>query len=104
MQELAAALPETNEERWYGTPAFKVAGKGFVRKRPEDGVITLPSEEKRELMASEPDVFFETPHYEGSQWLLVRLPKIKKAELRELLTDAWRMRAPTKVLKAHPEV
>jgi hypothetical protein len=106
VQELAGALPSTTEERWYGTPAFKVGGKGFVRQKDGmDGVVALPSEEKDALLASEPAKYFITPHYEGDgAWFLVRLAKVSKAELRELLTDAWRSQAPPKVLAAHPEV
>jgi hypothetical protein len=106
VQDLAAALPATTEERWYGTPAFKVGGKGFVRQKDRmDGVIAIPSEEKDVLVESEPDKFFVTPHYEGDgPWFLVRLGKVSKTELRELLTDAWRLQAPPKVLAANPEV
>ena len=107
VQELAAALPDTKEERWYGTPAFKVGGKGFVRQKERmDNVIAFPSEEREILLASEPDKFFITPHYDrdDSLWLLGRLGKIPKAELREILTDAWRLCAPPKVLAKHPDL
>jgi hypothetical protein len=106
VQELTARLPETVEQQWYGTPAIKVGGKGFVRQKERmDGVIAFPSDEKEILLASEPDKYFTTPHYDnGGTWLLGRLSKIPKAELRELLTDAWRLCAPPKVLKAHPDV
>lgn len=107
MQELAGALPETAEQQWYGTPAFKVGGKGFVRQKERTGhnVIAFPSEEKEILLASEPAKYFTTPHYDnGGEWLLGRLAEIPKAELRELLTDAWRLCAPPKVRKEHPDV
>jgi hypothetical protein len=106
VQELAAKLPDVAEAQWYGTPAMKVGGKGFVRlKERMDDVIAFPSEEKEILLATDPAKYFTTPHYEtGGDWLLANLSKVPKAELREILTDAWRLCAPPKVLKAHPDL
>lgn len=102
---IGSALPATTVEQWYGTPALKVAGKGFLRRRPEsEGVVAVPSGEKQALLATRPDAYYETPHYEGTDWLLVRLAKIGEKELREVITDAWRLRAPPKVRRAHPDV
>jgi len=84
---------------------MKVGGKGFVRQRPEsDEVVALRSAEKESLLASEPAIYFETDHYKGTEWLLVRLPKISEKELGELMTDAWRLCAPPKVRAAHSDI
>ena len=56
-------------------------------------------DEKEVLLASSPDRFFTTPHYDGYPMLLVRLDRIDPDELREVLTDSWRARAPRAALK-----
>ena len=102
--EIGTALPETAVGLWYGKPALTIAGKGFLHLGEGDDPLSFPSEEKDDLLAARPDAFSETDHLRGSVWLHVRLSKISKAELRELLTDAWRMKAPPKVRRAHSEV
>jgi hypothetical protein len=59
--------------------------------------------EKQMLLASDPDKFFTEPHYNGFPAVLVRLPKIGKKELRELVTDAWRTQAPRALVRAFDE-
>ena len=54
--------------------------------------------EKEALLASSPDRFFETPHYDGYPMLLVRLDAIELDELTEVITDSWRARAPRRLL------
>ena len=102
--ELAGKLPEVEESTSYGTPCIKVKGRLIARLREEGDTIAVPTDEKDALMASSPDVSFSTPHYDGYPMVLVQLPKIRKAELREVLTDAWRMRAPAKVQREHPDL
>ena len=38
-----------------------------------------------------------TPHYDGYPVVLVDLDKIDQAELRELITDSWLIKAPPKL-------
>lgn len=104
VQKIAAKLPETVESTSYGTPAFKVKGKLFVRLREEGDVLAIYTDDKEGQMAADPSVYFSTPHYDGYPMVLVRLPKISEKELGEVLTDAWRIRAPKMVRKAHPEI
>jgi hypothetical protein len=104
VQKIMARLPETEEGTSYGTPAFKVKGKFLVRLREDSTSLVVPTSEKAALLADDRDVFFTTPHYDGHPSILVRLPKVSEKELRELLTDAWRIKAPPKVLKAHTDV
>jgi hypothetical protein len=50
--------------------------------------------ERQALLLGEPDVFFTAPGYGGMPLVLLRLEMVDAARLRELVTDAWRMRAP----------
>lgn len=69
---------------------------------PNDYVLavrTADSTEKEGLIASNPDVYFTEPHYNGYPAVLVRLERIPLDELEELLTDAWRCMAPRALVK-----
>jgi hypothetical protein len=100
VRRIALALPETTERTMYGTAAFYVRGKWFARVKEPGDVLVVPVaslEDKGELIAAEPGTFFTTPHYDGSASVLVRFRAVDPGELAELLTDAWRLRAPRRV-------
>ena len=101
VRRIALALPATTEKPSYGTPGFRVKDKLFARIREEGDVLVVWCEdlgEKAALLAAEPDKFFTTPHYDGHPTVLVRLGAVGVDELRELLTDAWRVRAPRRLV------
>ncbi len=50
--------------------------------------------EKQALLLGEPEVFFTTSAYDWLPLVMVRLEAIDINRLRELVTDAWHMRAP----------
>jgi hypothetical protein len=50
--------------------------------------------EKQALLLGEPDKFFTAPGYDGWPLVMLRLAEVDPARLAELVTDAWRMRAP----------
>jgi hypothetical protein len=109
VRRISMSLPETAERPSYGSPAWRVKDRAFARLRQEhpvaeDGDVLVVwvagLDEKEALIAAEPDVFFTVPHYEGHATVLVRLKAIAEDELAELLTDAWRLRAPGRLRKA----
>ncbi len=55
--------------------------------------------EKEALLESEPKKFRTTPHYDGYPTVLLHLPSLGKRELRELITDSWRIKAPPKLVR-----
>ena len=101
LRSIALSLPEATERPMHGTPAFYVRTK-FFTKLSHDGrtaVVHVDSlEEKEALLAAEPRKLTTTPHYDGYRMVLVVLAKVSKAELRELVTESWRLRAPKKLL------
>ena len=104
VRRIALSLPETTEKPWFNTPGFRVKDKGFLRIRTEaeGGLVVFVADlgEKDALLASDPAKFFTTPHYDGYPAVLVDLAAIDVDELRELITDSWRLKAPKRVLKA----
>ncbi len=106
VRRLALALPHVEEIDSDGFD-FRVAGKGFVWSYPERtpgrprrirtdiAVLFVGDEaEKQALLLGEPEVFFTTPAYDGWPLVMLRLAEVDARRLAELMTDAWRMRAP----------
>jgi len=97
---IAKTLPRVEVSTWYGTPGLKVAGKGFARLRTEaeGGLVLLCSlEEKERLLESGEPAYYTTPHYDGYGSIIVDLKKIGGDALRELIVQAWRLKAPPKL-------
>jgi hypothetical protein len=57
--------------------------------------------EKAALLGADTDKFFTEPHYHGFPAVLVRLPAVSVAELRQVITEAWRCQAPKDLLAAY---
>lgn len=101
---LGTRLPGVEIATSYGTPALRVRGKGMCRLRTDPDALVLRVHdlgEREALLQGQPDVFFSTPHYDGHPYVLVRLGAVDPVELAELLEDAWRVRAPKRVVAAH---
>jgi hypothetical protein len=102
--ELARELPEIEETTSWGKPSFKVGGKPFagMTVRHEGAMWTRCDRDERPvLIASNPDAYRLTPHFESSPaYLLIWLEHVDEDELRERLIDAWLIQAP-KRLAAH---
>jgi hypothetical protein len=109
IRRIALALPQVEEIDSDGFD-FRVADKGFVWSYPERrpgkprlirtdiAVLYVGDEaEKQALLLGEPEIFFTTPGYDGWPLVMLRLAEISVGRLRELVTDAWRMRAPDTV-------
>jgi hypothetical protein len=95
VKAIAQTLPRAEESTSYRTPAIKVCGKLVARLR-EDGesLAILASLEARTALPSlEPQTFSIPQHYVGSEMFVIALPEVQLEELRELLTDAWRIAA-----------
>jgi hypothetical protein len=106
VRSLALGLPHVEEIDSDGFD-FRVGGKGFVWSYPERlpgkprrirtdiAVLYVGDEaEKQALLLGEPGTFFTTSEYDGWPLVLVRLAQVGSGRLAELVTDAWRMRAP----------
>jgi hypothetical protein len=89
--EIARDLPGVEAGTSYGTPALRLKGKFFSRLR-EDGdslVVKVDFTERDMLMEADPEVFYITDHYLNYPSVLVRLSKVKRATLADLLRHSW---------------
>jgi hypothetical protein len=98
---IGSRLPGVETGTSYGTPSLRVKDKFMCRLRtdPDALVVRVVDLADREaLLQGRPDVYFSTPHYDGHPYLLVRLDAVDPQELAELLEDAWRIRAPKRLV------
>lgn len=112
IRRIATALPETTAD--HTGSSYAVAGKAICwtwleRIDPKQARVPNPSvvavrvaheSEKELLIDMDPDVFFTEPHYNGFPAILVRLAAVDVDTLERLLVDAWRLRAPKKLVAA----
>jgi len=100
VREIAHGLPGAVEGTSYGTPAFRVGNKRFIRLK-EDGeslVVKIDFDQRTMRMRADPETFYITDHYLNYPWLLVRLATVAQDDLRDLLREAWRLSAPKRLL------
>ena len=118
VSRLALSLPESLESlSSEGHRQWRVKDKSFAWERPlrRGDLEALGSSAprgpilavrvpdlgaKEALLADDAAVYFTTPHFNGYPAVLVRLPRITRPELKELLTEAWLSRAPKRVAAA----
>ena len=107
---LATSLPHVVEVASAGFD-FRVGDRGFVWSYPErqpgkprvirTDIAVLyvgDEEEKQALLLGEPTLFFTAPGYENVPLVMLRLAEVGIERLSELVTDAWRMRAPAALI------
>lgn len=105
VRAIASSMPGAVEIESEGFD-FRVGGRGFVWSYPERqpgkprvirtdiAVLFVGDEaEKQALVKGEPDVFFTTDGYRDWPLVMVRLERVTRQRLEELVTDAWRMRS-----------
>ncbi len=101
----------------YGAPALKVHGKLLAcvpshrSAEPDSLAVRVDLDDRAELLAADPDVYYVTEHYVGYNAVLVRLSKVNPNVLRDLLGMAYKFvtrksatpsaRAETAVMSFH---
>lgn len=92
----ALSLPDTELSTSYGKPAVKVAsnGRAFLYTGHEDGTsfgIAIDLDTVEMLKATDPETFWQTPHYEGWPAVLVRYDSPDPERVRAMIerSRAW---------------
>jgi hypothetical protein len=95
VRTLALFLPGVVDGTAYGAPAVKLKGKLLacipVNKSAEANSIAvrIDPEQRAELLREHPETYYITDHYAPHPIVLIRLAKITRADLKELLRDAY---------------
>ena len=115
VRKVALALPDTTQTLSHGQRAWLVRMKFFVWERPlrrSDlkalgptaptgpilGIRTAGLEMKEAMLASNPAIYFTTPHFDGYPAVLARLPKLPVSVLRKVILEAWCARASPRMV------
>ena len=97
----ALSLPDTTLSTSYGQPAVKVAsnGRAFLYTGHEDKTsfgIAIDMDTIELLKETDPDTFWQTPHYEGWPAVLIRYASKDPERVREMVerSHAWTAAKP----------
>jgi hypothetical protein len=108
VREIGLALPEVEAGTAYGSPALKVRGQlltcmaAHKSAEPQTLVVRIEFDQRDALIAEAPETYYLTAHYRGYPSVLVRLSRVRKDELRDLLNAAWRFVTSRPLKKAAP--
>ena len=84
-------MPGVEQSVTYGVPALKVNGKLLAcipvnrSAEPDSLAVRVDFDDRADLLAEQPDVYYVTDHYVGYNVVLVRLSRVSPDVLRDLL-------------------
>lgn len=102
VRQIALSFPTVEEHSAFGEPTFKVRKRflACIAKIDKNTLcLKLPDILLREhLLTDKADIYYMQAHYANFECVLVRLPKVDKAELRTLFEYTWRQYAAKRVV------
>jgi hypothetical protein len=86
----ALTLPDTERSTSYGKPAIKVTSNGraflFPSHEPDTSFgVAIDLDTIEILKTTDPDTFWQTPHYEGWEGVLVRYDSTDEERVRDVI-------------------
>ena len=106
LREIALTLPGVEESTIHGAPSWKVRGKLLAcpalhgSTGPDTIAVKLDFEQRDRLIAAAPGIYYVTDHYVKHPIVLVRLSRMDRDSLTEVLSMAWRfMSSKTKTTR-----
>lgn len=104
VRQVALSLPRTSEHLIRDYVKFRVGKIVYVSVSPDESTMGFgfSKEERDALITAEPEKF-AMPRLSDQRfhWVHARMAALGQDEMRELVTDAWRMVVPKKVAAAH---
>lgn len=94
VRQIAMSLPDVKESITSWGWAFKLRGKllacqAIHRSAERDSlVVKIGLDDRARLLVAEPDKFYLTAHYAPYPSILVRVPKVNRADLQSVLQMA----------------
>lgn len=96
VRALALKLPGVEESTSYGAPSWKLKKKLLfcvaINKSAEPNTLAvkIDPDERDALIATEPERYYLTDHYQSSEMVLIRLSRVDLQSLQTLLKESWR--------------
>jgi hypothetical protein len=106
VRAVALALPRTEEHLIRDRVKFRVGKIVYVAISSDETIMgfAFPREERAAMIAAEPDRFFlDRRSDQRFNWIDGYMALIDPAEMREFVTEAWRMVVPKRVAAGHLE-
>jgi hypothetical protein len=91
VREIGLNLPRTQEGTAWGTPVLRVDGGIFTgipihkSAEPDSLMIRVDTAVRDEMIAEQPELYYTAAHYEHYSCVLVRLSKLRRDVLEDLL-------------------
>ncbi len=105
VRQIALGLPGVTEYEHGGLPAFRVRGRRFASMLDQDSVNLMPGDEAIRAAVA------ERPQWCREEWFGQRLAAVhvtfaamSPTIVAELVTDAWRWKAPKTLVRAYDEL
>ena len=96
VREIGLKLPNSEEGTAWGTPVLRVNGTIFAgipihkSAEPNSLMFRVDFADRDLLIAEQPDVYYTAAHYENYPCVLVRLPRINRDAVEDLLRMSHR--------------
>jgi hypothetical protein len=96
VRAVGATLPDVEATTSWGAPALKVRGKMFVcmashkSAEPNTLVVRMDFAQRDALIDEDPETYYLKDHYVGYPCVLVRLSRVNRDALRDLVQTAHR--------------
>ncbi len=96
IRDIALKLPGVEESTAFGSPAVKVRGKLLAciptHRSAEPGSLLLrvSFDDRAELLAADPAVYYLKDHYVGYEGVLIRMSRVNPDVLADLIGMAYK--------------
>ncbi|MBB3725075.1 MmcQ/YjbR family DNA-binding protein [Nonomuraea dietziae] len=104
VRRLTSKFPRSSEHLIRDRVKFRVGSIVYVAFSRDETIMGFgfPKEERAALVAAEPDKFLMPSESDlRFHWVQARMAALDEPEMRELVTEAWRMAVPKKVYAAY---
>jgi hypothetical protein len=100
VRSFALGLPEVEERETWETATFRVRGKIFAMFSEHERHVWIKAtlDEQIALTSMEPETYFVPPYVGSRGWIGAVLAKADRGEIEDMLTEAWRMTAPKRLV------
>ena len=96
VRAIAASLPDVEDSTSWGEPSLKLRGRlltcmaSHKSAEPNTLVVLIGFDQRDAMIADDPGTYYLKPHYENYECVLVRLAKVRRDALDDLLHASWR--------------
>lgn len=94
------ALPGVEERETWGEATFRVGGRIFAMGSPDGTQVSIKAtlDDQAGLIAMDPKTFAVAAYTGRYGWVSARLGRMRKELAEKVLTNAWELTAPRRVV------